>query len=101
MIVNKVKEGRKLTEIKFSNDHYLANLLATTKVLGISLERAKSYVEQYQVKEQRLIHLLKLSVNQILINYLKNQKNMRQKYLSAFLVNNLSKVKYESNYYYI
>lgn len=38
---NKVKEGRKLTEIKFSNDHYLANLLATTKVLGISLERAK------------------------------------------------------------
>lgn len=41
MVVNKVKEGRKLTEIKFSNDHYLANLLATTKVLGISLERAK------------------------------------------------------------
>lgn len=41
MVVNKVKEGRKLTEIKFSNDHYLANLSATTKVLGISLERAK------------------------------------------------------------
>lgn len=30
MVVNKVKEGCKLTEIKFSNDHYLANLLATT-----------------------------------------------------------------------
>lgn len=41
MVVNKVKEGRKLTEIKFGNDHYLANLLATTKILGISLERAK------------------------------------------------------------
>ena len=41
MVVNKVKEGRKLTEIKFSNDHYLANLLATTKVLGISLVPGK------------------------------------------------------------
>lgn len=41
MVVNKVKEGRKLTEIKFNNDHYLANLLATTKILGILLGQAK------------------------------------------------------------
>ncbi len=41
MVVNKVKEGRKLTEIRFNNDHYLANLLATTKLLGITLKQAK------------------------------------------------------------
>lgn len=41
MVVNKVKEGRKLTEIMFNNDYYLANLLATTKILGIPLGQAK------------------------------------------------------------
>lgn len=72
MVVNKVKEGRKLTEIKFSNDHYLTNLLATTKVLGISLERAKKLCRTVPGKRVEVNPPMKLSVNQILINYLKN-----------------------------
>ena len=42
----KVEEGRKLTEIKFDTDHYLANLLACTKILGIPLSKASRY--EYQ-----------------------------------------------------
>lgn len=38
----KVEEGRKLTEIKFGTDHYLANLLACTKILGIPLSKART-----------------------------------------------------------
>lgn len=40
----KVEEGRKLTEIEFGTDHYLANLLACTKILGIPLSKAKNSV---------------------------------------------------------
>lgn len=42
MVVNKIREGRKLTSIKFENDHYLANLMVVHKYLGISVQVAKS-----------------------------------------------------------
>lgn len=39
---NKVEEGRKLVSITFNTDHYLANLLATTKILKIPLSKART-----------------------------------------------------------
>ena len=42
MAIIKVEEGRKLTEIKFGTDHYLANLLACTKILGVPLNKART-----------------------------------------------------------
>ena len=92
MVVNKVKEGRKLTEIKFSNDHYLANLLATTKVLGISLERAKKLCRTVPGKRVEVNPPIEI------ISKLNTDKLFEE---LVFLVNNLSKVKYESNYYFI
>lgn len=47
----KVEEGRKITEIKFGTDHYLANLLACTKILGIPLSyeyQSRSTTTYYQ-----------------------------------------------------
>lgn len=41
MVITKVTEGRKLTEIKFANDHFLANLLAVNKIIGIPINEAK------------------------------------------------------------
>lgn len=41
MVVTKITEGRKLTEIKFTNDHFLANLLAVNKIIGIPITDAK------------------------------------------------------------
>lgn len=41
MQVNKVKEGRKLTSIKFEHEYYLANLMIVNKCLGIPLKKAK------------------------------------------------------------
>lgn len=41
------KEGRKLTEIKFGTDHYLANVLACTKTLGIPLSKARTLCESH------------------------------------------------------
>lgn len=41
MIVNKVKKGRMLTEIIFNTDHFLANLLAVNKIIGIPIIEAK------------------------------------------------------------
>lgn len=41
MVVTKITEGRKLTEIKFTNDHFLANLLAVNKIIGIPIVDAK------------------------------------------------------------
>lgn len=43
----KVEEGRKLTEIKFGTDHYLANLLACTKILGIPLSKARTLCKSH------------------------------------------------------
>ena len=43
----KVEEGRKLTEIKFGTDHYLANLLACTKILGIPLSKARALCKSH------------------------------------------------------
>lgn len=42
MVVNKIKEGRKLTSIKFEHEYYLANLMIVNKCLGIPLKQAKS-----------------------------------------------------------
>ena len=42
MVVNKIKDGRKLTSIKFEHEYYLANLMIVTKCLGIPLKQAKS-----------------------------------------------------------
>lgn len=41
MVVTKITEGRKLTEIKFMNSHFLANLLAVNKIIGIPINDAK------------------------------------------------------------
>lgn len=43
----KVEEGRKITEIKFGTDHYLANLLACTKILGIPLSKARTLCKSH------------------------------------------------------
>lgn len=42
----KIKENRELISIKFGTDHYLANLLACTKILGIHLKEARSLCKQ-------------------------------------------------------
>ena len=54
----KVEEGRKLTEIKFGTDHYLANLLACTKILGITLSKARTLCKSHpdmNIKVEELI----------------------------------------------
>ena len=43
----KVEEGRKLTEIKFGTYHYLENLLACTKILGIPLSKARTLCKSH------------------------------------------------------
>lgn len=52
----KVEEGRKLTEIKFGTDHYLANLLACTKILGIPLSKARTLCKSHPDMNIDAIH---------------------------------------------
>ena len=50
MTVYSAKNKRKLTEIEFKNNHYLANLLAITKYLGLSLANAKKLCKHPDIK---------------------------------------------------
>ena len=65
----KVEEGRKITEIKFGTDHYLANLLACTKILGIPLSKertlCKSHPDMYIKVDPQLAIISKLPTDAI------------------------------------
>lgn len=50
MTVYSAKNKRKLTEIEFKNNHYLANLLAITKYLGLNLANAKKLCKHPDIK---------------------------------------------------
>lgn len=50
MRVYSAKNKCKLTEIEFKNSHYLANLLAVTKYLGLNLADAKKLCKHPDIK---------------------------------------------------